>query len=359
MKKYLYNILWAVMLSMGFSACSDDTENPYAIVSDLKIISSNVLFDAPASKGDIQVESGSPISVESSASWCTTKVEGNIIEVYTTQNTSLNGRSAILTITNSKKEKVRATIQQLGMRFKVNSNEIITGTDKGFTHTYDVDYNIEPVITSSVSWLHVNKDDKKMTITADANNEGHLREGYIRINVADFKDSICVKQFDFDKDIAGNYSLVYTDSETKERCFVNVKISLSGSTYRMNLTDLQLAVPVNFEEMSGTLSFKPGQYIGIKQQKYLYTALLDSKEDPSKGTVTLDPSVTFNGGFCYGKTADNGSAPTTYLVFKDNGSWQGRHIDAMLLYTFSKKDPIADNAVGAALVMIDPVLIKK
>lgn len=93
----------------------------------------------------------------------------------------------------------------------------------------------------------------------DENNEGHLREGYIRLNVSNYKDSICVKQFDFAKDIAGDYSLVYTDNETKQRCFLPVKLTLSGTTYRLNFTNLQLAVPVFFDETSGKLAFKPGQ----------------------------------------------------------------------------------------------------
>lgn len=358
MKKYLYFVIWAILFTV-VSACSSDIDNPYAATSELKINKSDILFDAPASKGSIEVESSSPISVVCNASWCSARVEGNIIQVSTTQNCNLNGRSAILTISNAKNDMVKATIQQQGMRFKVACNEVITGGDQGFTNTYDLNYNIEPNISSSVSWLHISKENKKLTVTVDANSEGHLREGYIRLNVADYKDSICVKQFDFTKDIAGDYSLVYTDNETLQRCFINVRLALSGTSYRMNLTDLQLAVPVFFDETSGNLTFKPGQYIGIKSQKYLYTALLDSKTDPSVGTVTLDPSTSFDGGLCYGKTADNGDSPTTYIAFKDNGSWQGMHIDAMLLYSFNKKNPIADNAVGAVLVMLDPVLIKK
>ena len=359
MKKYLYIIMWAMLLAIIPSACSSDIDNPYATTSKMKIIKSDVLFDAPASEGSIEVESDSPINVECSASWCSVKIEGNVIRVSTTQNSDLDGRSAILTISNKENDCIKATVQQQGMRFKVDCNEIITGGDQGCTQTFDVNYNIEPTISSSVSWLHVNKENNKLTVTMDANTEGHLREGYIRLNVADYKDSICVKQFDFAKDIAGEYSLVYTDNETLQRCFINVRLTLSGTTYRLNLTDLQLAVPAFFDETSGSLTFKPGQYIGIKNQRYLYTALLDSKADPSIGTVTLDPSMSFDGKFSYGKTADNGDTPATYLAFKDNGSWQGMHIDALLLYSFNKKNPIADNAIGAVLCMIDPVLIKK
>lgn len=360
MKKYLYIMVWAILLSVVNTACSDDDDdNPYATISTLKIVRSNVLFDAPASEGCIEVESNSPINAECNSSWCSVKVEGNTIKVSTTQNTSLNGRSTVLTITNGKNGKIQATVQQQGMRFKVSCNEVISGSDQGFTQTYDVNYNIEPTISTSATWLHVKKENQKLTVSADANTEGHLREGYIRMNVGEYKDSICVKQFDFDKDIAGDYSLVYTDNETMERSFVNVKLSLSGSTYRLNLTDVKLALPVSFDNETGNISLKAGQYIGIKSQKYLYTALLDSKADASTGTVTLNPSASISGGFNYGKTADNGEKPCTYLTFKDNGSWQGRRIDAILLYTFTKKDPITDNAVGAAMVMIDPVLIKK
>lgn len=359
MKKYLYIIIWTMLLAIIPSACSNDMDNPYATTSRMKIIKSDVLFDAPASEGSIEVESGSPINAECNASWCTVKVEGNVIWVTTTQNSNLNGRSAILTISNKENDCIKATVLQQGMRFKVDCNEVITSGDQGGTQTYDMNYNIEPNISSSASWLHVSKENKKLTVTMDANTEGHLREGYVRLNVADYKDSICVKQFDFAKDIAGDYSLVYTDNETKQRCFINVKLTLSGTTYRLNLNDLQLAIPVFFDEASGSLAFKPGQYIGIKNQRYLYTALLDSKADPNIGTVTLDPAMSFDGGFSYGKIADNGNDPATYLTFKDNGSWQGMYIDALLLYSFNKKNPIADNAIGSVLVMIDPVLIRK
>ena len=360
MKKYIYTILCTVASTLLFVACSDDMDNPYATASSMKIVSSNILFDAPACTGSIDIESSEPVKAESSASWCSTEVDGNTIKVTATRNTSLNGRTAIITITNSKNDTLKATALQQGMRLKVNCNEVISGGDFGFTQTYDLSYNIEPSISSSVSWLRVEKTNKKLTITADANTEGHLREGYIKMSVGDYKDSICVKQYDFSSDIAGDYYLVYTDDETKQRCYINARLALSGTTYRLNLTDVQLAIPVSFDETACSISFKPGQYVGIKLQRYLYTALLDSKSNPgSNNMVSLDPAMNFPGDIHYGKVADNGDQVVTYASFKDNGSWVGKSIDALLLYSFSKKNPTADYAIGAAMTMINPVLIKK
>lgn len=118
MKKYLFTILCAMSLTLIPSACSSDIDNPYATTNGIKIVKSNILFDAPASEESIEVESNSPIHVECTASWCTVKVGNHVFLVTTSPNSSLDGRSTILTISN-KENSIKATVQQQCMRFKV------------------------------------------------------------------------------------------------------------------------------------------------------------------------------------------------------------------------------------------------
>ena len=101
-------------------ACSDDTENPYVVESQVQVVKANVLFGAKGGEGSVEVTAPGVISATLNSSWAVATVEGKIVKVVAQPNESGNGRSAKLTI-KSGKDSTQLTVQQTGLVFSLQA----------------------------------------------------------------------------------------------------------------------------------------------------------------------------------------------------------------------------------------------
>ena len=84
--------------------------------------------------------------------------------------------------------------------------------DDAFEKELYVGDDIQSVSTSEGSeWLTVTQTSTGIKVTAPANTSGHIQKAVIKVKTADGESTITVTQADFDKDVAGNYTLYFND----------------------------------------------------------------------------------------------------------------------------------------------------
>ncbi len=347
----------AIVSGVAFTSCRDDSDYPEVETpGTIEIESRELSFPAAASQGSIVVKaSHHPVTVTTDVDqpWMTATVEGNVITVSVTENTSLYGRISNLTL-HSGTGKTSVSVIQSGLIFDIGGVISIGSNDDKKTFTYPVKANAGVSVSSDADWCHVSIADGELIVDLDANNTGHIRRGTIVYKVGTIEDEIPVCQCDFDKDIAGPCLLMFTTTDGKSGGF-NAILARNGSKYTLDIGDGDI-LPVFFDVTNGAISYKAGQYIREIDNKgvtnYLYTLVWDTVS----GYLTWGESIGLIAPFEYTSLSDG--TPVTVGFFEDDGSWGSHVANAMRIEFFKQKEAISANRNGHYFSMIDPYIVK-
>ncbi len=349
--KKIFSLLLFALCAISYTACTNEEGIEYVQESSIKIVSRDVSFPAAASQGISEVEAPGEISVKTSGQgWCTTTVSGSTIQVNVEQNPGLEGRTSMLTI-RCGADSTRIAVHQSGVIFELSAGSQIMADDKAATYSFDLTCNTELTLNSSEEWISVAVEDGKMNITLKENNTGHIRKGNITYTAGTYQDAIQVTQCEFDKDLAGDYRLYFTDSEDGKLKYLSTTLSKSGNTYSILLNGLNLTIPVAYNQKTRELTVNGGKYMGDYGSYKVHTVIWDTNE----GYLTWDTSVSMAGTFEYGEEEDG---KYTILSFKDNGSWGNYHPDAICLEAFTATPPSKETHLGSLMGMVEPFLYR-
>lgn len=116
----IFNIVLLVF-SVFIVGCSDEDDS--TTLEMLKVVKSDVAFQAVGGAGSIRVQAGMPISAESGADWCKiTEVENNTVVLLVAANTGYPSRSTQITIADGVNKQM-VTVTQEGAVFIYNEAE--------------------------------------------------------------------------------------------------------------------------------------------------------------------------------------------------------------------------------------------
>lgn len=344
--KKVFSLICMAILALSFVACSDDDNvgAAYQRASTISVVKSDVLFSATAGTGSVEVKTDGPITLSKTSDWCqaTLTDEPGKIQVAVDDNMTINGRSCILTI-KSAEDSVNVTIQQQGFAFQIESDskEVQLTSDDAQHLSYGLICNAKPSVSTNVDWLSAEMTADSLIINVEANETGHLREGYVKYEYGDMKDSIRVGQYDFDRDIAGDYRLRFTYDNGKNWYNVRAKFYQEDGEYFLQFPSYNWKLPVTFDSKACQLRVTGGHQVGT------YT---------SGGTTTYVFSGTYTTGGAYYNQAYGAmvaaftydEAKRTCATFVDDGSFV-YGVRYWAFYHF--KTPVAssanDNRVGA------------
>lgn len=256
--KKIYSLSLLLLGVLGFSSCSDDTENPYASESSIKVVKNDLTFDAAASEGTAVYTSTGTVTATSSASWCKAVVSGDTVKVTVAQNNSKNGRAATVTLHQGADSLNLAVLQQ-GILTKIEKSTVSLSKDDATSVRYGFTSTLAMSVISYPDWLTANIANDSLYVDVTANTTGHLRSGYIVYGSADYTDSIKVYQADFDKDIAGNYTICYERSLSDP---TQVSMRNKALTKNSLYVVATLSLPITYDSENGTLTVKSGSYLG-------------------------------------------------------------------------------------------------
>lgn len=339
-------------LTLGFTACSDDTDNPYDHEATLSVVSSSVDFTATAGSGEVVVNSNDgDISTKLSSSWATASVSGNTVNVNVTENDEAEGRSAILTIYNNS-DSVNITVHQAGLIFRLDVSNITVG-DEDSTYVYEVTTNISPTISTSDDWISASLSDGQFTVTTAENTTGHIRKGYIYYTAGTTTDSLTVTQYSLENDILGSGWYLYGMNTSGEATALNATIEQTDSGLNVTLPDLGMIIPVTLDADNASLTILGGQRMGTFDYSgttlYIYTCLWDT----NAGYITWSPYCGMAGSFDY-----DDESQMTMLEFQDDGSWGSYQATALRFEAFGADEAISANRIGSIFSIISPMLLK-
>lgn len=270
--KKIYSLSLLLFGMLAFSSCSDDNDNPYATETSITIVKSDLTFDAAASEGSVVYTSTGNIVATTSASWCKAEMKGDSVVVSVAQNNSRNGRAASVTLHNGADSVSLAVLQQ-GVVTEMETTSVSLSDDNAKSLRYGFDCSIDLEVTSCPDWATARIENDSLYIDIAENTTGHLRRGYIVYASESYVDSIPVFQADFDKDIAGKYTICYQKSEDdpSEKTMRN-KTLTKTSLYVLST----LSLPLTYDSENGALKVQTGSYIGTSTKSgatyYVYLA---------------------------------------------------------------------------------------
>ncbi len=295
MKKiYSLSLLLLGLLVLG--SCSDDNDNPYAGGSSITVVKSDLNFDAAASEGSIVYASAGTVTATVSASWCKAVVDGDSVKVTVTQNNTRNGRAASVTLHQGTDSLTLAVLQQ-GVVINAEKTCVSLDNDEAASLRYSFVGNIDVSVLSCPDWATASIANDSLYVDVTANATGHLRNGYIVYGSGSYTDSIRVFQADFDKDIAGTYTIYYEKSEDDPTQIAMRNKELTSTSLYVLRT---LSLPITYDSENCALVVTSGSYLGTNissnttYQVYLAFGLPDGYWTGYYSGQEISAELTYN-----------------------------------------------------------------
>lgn len=264
--KKIFSILFLASLIMV--ACEEPAEQPNASVT---VTPESVEFTADGGVAEVSFNTeggaGSKVSVKEDASWLDTKVNGSVINLTATANTTASVREVVVTV---KYESAEATftVKQAGSEYDVVFNAkrfegIYFGTEYSAMHNYYI-------ILSDVG--------VKTDATAKANGKYYYFDMYRNIKADEMNPVLPDGEYKFDA----------TNS------YADKTFSDDGSWYAVTGADGKVAESASFKE--ATVTVKNGKFSAIIVMEDDTTHYVSYEGDLVATThiTTLSGDVEFN-----------------------------------------------------------------
>lgn len=235
MKQTIHILACASLLALA--ACSDDE------TAGFEVLRSELYFSAAAGKGYVLVSDAGCTATVSEA-WCRTEHKGDSILVYTDNNTSIENRTAMLTL-SSPSGVQRLPVTQSGAYFRIESAGVEDGTtihtgdarrvfDLKLTSTFDYTVDV------SAPWLTAEQNGAGLMLLAEENATGRPRRAVVNIvnPTMDKKLTIEVMQYEL-TDLEGTWTAEYETRATAagspvETVSETVELSITGNRIRLD-----------------------------------------------------------------------------------------------------------------------------
>ncbi len=294
--KKIFNICLLLAVTAGFVACSDDNDagSSYLRENPVKVVSSNLFFNANAQKGGVKFTAPAGSTVSVSDSWATAQLQNDSIIVSVTNNTAVDSRSTVLTIKNGN-DSTNLPILQSGAMFKYNGAKYYVVSDKDTTLTLPYSkLGAEPTLaladTADASAVTSIEDkDSAFVAHVSANTTGELRTISLILTNQEHRDTITVTQGSID-DFVGKKYVIYgydilkmtsptTDINTLITQIVGKLEKKSDTELTFVSNDTGMKMTFYFDPANLSLSIKGGEYVLAKKENettYRYrTAIWD------------------------------------------------------------------------------------
>jgi len=343
MKKHLvYSFLLVAGLAL-ITSCSKSDESllqkamTMGSESMVKIVESNVIFDANGNTGTIVFTAPGPVSVTSSAAWAVpTLSSGNIVTVAVEPNPYSTGRTAKITLSYAL-YSTSVIVQQRGTHLNDRLSDILCG-DTAYSRTYPIPFEGDAKIwvENNADWVNVTTTKESLTVNVAANpTPGVERAAWVYYQVGIDKDSLYVNQFDFDNHFLGDYAFTYYNSGWKYVKATLVKegddFYLENATWSAN--GWRLPVEVDTEDMRMTIWST--DYCGQYQESDVRVVLLGTNGTSayilgSSYAITAQATKSEGGTWLFDFELNNTSTYGYYALrfYTYDGSTRGSNLIA-------------------------------
>ncbi len=338
---------------MGLAAsCSDDSDYQPIAETTINITSAQTSLGPSASEGFVTVDCTPSAAYTDAPSWLTATIEGNSVRLASTANGTRESRNAKLVIKKSPSDSTIVSVSQMGLVLKVDKAALYINDDKAksFTKSYESNTDIELLKTPEWAKVTIDKASKEIHVDVEENTTGHMRSSYIKFQAAAATDSFLVKQFDYDKDIAGNYLFGYYDfNEDNELELQYAEVTLDRE--KMDVPEWGFTFPVILNDTTGTVSLRSNLYLGTFGDYYAYTIYIaeDGNAYFNNNTGLLSSNFVYD---------DEMGTVGTFSGYAYNIDGQKSGCLGMLIGLFKANVPTPVNFVGNLNYILSPILLK-
>lgn len=346
------NIITALAALAFMASCSSDKDYQPAAESTITVTSAQTSLGPNESEGSITVDC-TPVEVYAKdPSWLTTSVEGNVVKFTAIANDSRESRNTQVVIKKAANDSINVNVSQYGLVLTADNSDIIMSNDKAAEFVKSCSCNTDIKIIYAPDWVNasVSESNTEMNISVSENNTGHMRADYIKYQAAAVKDSFIVKQYDFDKDIAGRYVFAYYDFNEDEKLELQTVHATLNRNY-LDVEDWGYKFEVSINDSIGAVELRSSQYLGTFGKYYIYNSFLSEEGYIYYGSTSGVISAPFKYSEKYG----------TYGFFSGIAySIQGESANflAMLIQAFKAKNASNANYVATLMWVVQPYFLK-
>ena len=350
MKKSIYIIGIAAMGLMA--SCSSDSDYQAVAESTINVLSAQTTLGPNDSEGAVTVDCTPMNAYTDEPSWLSTSIEGSTVKLAAIANDSRQSRNAKLVIKKTETDSVVINVAQYGLVLEMNNANMIYSNNQPveFTKTYRSNTDMKVIYAPEWAKASVDTNSKELKVSLSENTTGHLRADYIKYQVAAVTDSFIVKQFDFDKDIAGEYVFAYYDFNEEDTKLELQTVRAKLSRTELAIPELGLVFPVSINEETGSVETRSSQYLGKFGKYYIYDTFLDTDLLGYVGSESGLLSATLKFSEEYGTYGFFGG--TAYTINNKTGEFL-----AMLLQTFKAKSASQSNYLTDFCWMVQPYIM--
>lgn len=350
MKKSIYIIGIAAMGLMA--SCSSDSDYQAVAESTINVLSAQTMLGPNDSEGAVTVDCTPMKAYTDEPSWLSTSIEGSTVKLAAIANDSRQSRNAKLVIKKTETDSVVINVSQYGLVLEMNNANMIYSNNQPveFTKTYRSNTDMKVIYAPEWAKASVDTNSKELKVSLSENTTGHLRADYIKYQVAAVTDSFIVKQFDFDKDIAGEYVFAYYDFNEEDTKLELQTVRAKLSRTELAIPEMGLVFPVSINEETGSVETRSSQYLGKFGKYYIYDTFLDTDLLGYVGSESGLLSATLKFSEEYGTYGFFGG--TAYTINNKTGEFL-----AMLLQTFKAKSASEANYYNDFCWMVAPYIM--
>lgn len=300
MKKILFALALVATSVAGLVACSEEEPfNPYAKESSIKIISSNISFDASAQTGEVVFDAAGTVVAECASDWCTVSIIGNKMIVTVLDNVSFEGRSTTVTLKCGDKQ-LKVYPHQQGMLFSF-ADKAITIEMAGGTAEI-IGSSTFAVTATADDWIKYEKTGDGYILTVGVNDSGDVRNGKFVIACGDSKTTYSITQ-KYERSFEGSYTMTYfTDNACTKSASKDVTISrpVVEDINSYLLSGLcEWDIPLYYDDVKNELYIKNAQYLGQSDTLGVFVTVSYSTLDKASYYVGYSTAESYNIVFSY------------------------------------------------------------
>ena len=339
---------------MGLMAsCSSDSDYQAVAESTINVLSAQTSLGPNASEGEVTVDCTPAKAYTDEPSWLSASIEGSTVKLAALANDSRQSRNAKLVIKKTEADSVVINVSQYGLVLEMNKADMIFSSDEATEFVKAYNSNADVKVIYAPEWVKASVDtvSKELKVSLSENTTGHLRADYIKYQVAAVTDSFVVKQFDYDKDIAGKYFFTYHDFDENDS-LKQYTVHATLSRTELSIPELGLVFPITVNEATGSVETRSSQCLGKVGKYFIYDTFLDEDGAYYMGTESGVISATFKYSEDYGTYGFFGG--TAYNVNNESGNFL-----AMILQVFKAKSPSKSNYLTDQGWMVQPYFQKK
>ncbi len=354
--KYLYIFLLAATCMMLPSCSSDDASSPFPKTT-INVVSSKTSLGALPEQGNVVLDCVPSKAYTNCTDWLTVTTEGNTVNFTAKQNLSIESRNARLVIKKTDNDSILVNVSQQGLVFVIKGEDLRLTSDDACTTIYNINSTIEPQVISCPDWVTVIVNGNSMTVDVDKNETGSVRSGYVKMGYANLTDSIFVSQYEYAKDVAGDYIFSYYDDDEEE--YVDLDANIKDGYLSMMVAGYKMFMAVTYDPDTDMISLKSGQHTGMVDKNYGYELFLDKSGKTGEQSYVASYNLTglITASIAEAKTSEG--AEFKGYAYKIAGN--ETPFDAIMFAQYSVLDtPSSANKVGKTLAyMYTPKLYKK